>query len=60
MKKVIEEYIQNCDRCFEHKPKLLTDRPELHAIPVPSKAWSPVGTDCITNLPETARGNKNI
>jgi len=28
--------------------------------PVPSKAWSLVGTDCITNLPETERGNKNI
>jgi len=60
MKADIEKYIQNCEKCFEHKPKLLTDRPELHPIPVPSKAWSLVGIDCITNLPETARGNKNI
>jgi len=60
MKTEIEEYIQNCDKCFEHKPMLLTDRPELHPIPVPSKAWSLVGIGCITNLPETARGNKNI
>ena len=60
MKTEIEEYIQNCEKCFEHKPKLLTDRPELHPIPVPSKALSLVGIDSITNLPETARGNKNI
>ena len=60
MKTEIEEYIKKCAKCFEHKPKLLTDRPELHPIKVPSKAWSLVGIDCITNLPETARGNKNI
>jgi len=34
MKTYIEEHIQNCDKCFEHKPKLLTARPELHPIPV--------------------------
>jgi len=39
---------------------LTTDRLELNPIPVPSKAWSLVGIDCITNLPEIARGNKNI
>jgi len=51
---------RNEDKCFEHKPKLLTDQPELYPILVPSKAWSPIGIDCITNLPETKRGNKNI
>ena len=25
MKRDTEEYIQNCDKCFEHKPKLLQD-----------------------------------
>jgi len=34
MKTEIEESIQNCDQCFEHNPKLLTDRPELHPIPI--------------------------
>ena len=42
---------------FSNKAK---DRPEFHLIPVPSKAWSLVGIDCVTNLLETARGNKNI
>jgi len=60
MKADTEEYIQNCQKCFEHKPKLSADRPELHPIKVPSKDWSIVGIDCITNLPETARGNKHI
>ena len=55
MKTEIEEYIQNCVKCFEHKPKSLTDRPDLHSIHVLSK-----GIVCITNLPETARGNNNI
>ena len=35
MKTEIEIFIQNCDECFEHKPKLLTGRPELHPIQVP-------------------------
>ena len=64
MKTDIEECIQNCGKCFEHKPKLLTDQPELHPIPVPSKAGSLVGIGCITiHKPpslETARRNKNI
>jgi len=34
MKTEIEEYFKNCDKCFENKPKLLTDRPELHPIPI--------------------------
>jgi len=32
MKTEIEEYIRNCDNCFEHKPKLLTDQPELQML----------------------------
>jgi len=51
MKTEIEEYIQNCDKCFEHKPKLLIDRPDLHPIPVSSKAWSLVGIARLYHIP---------
>ena len=60
MKTEIDSYIKRCRTCFAVNPKIKTESPPLHSIPVPTKAWSLVGIDIIGPNKLTARGNVYI
>ena len=60
IKTEIDSYIKRCRTCFAVNPKIKTESPPLHSIPVPTKAWSLVGFDLIGPNKLTARGNVYI
>ena len=60
MKGDVSEYVKNCTKCFVNNPKMTTEAPPLHPIPVPAHVWSLVGIDLIGPLNESTNGNKYI
>jgi len=59
MRNDIEDYVKRCDACQRVNPKMTTEKPALHCVPVPKAAFQQVGIDLIS-LPETAEGFKYV
>lgn len=49
--KFVNSYVRSCDICQRVKPPRHAPHGELSSLPIPSKAWSGISLDFVTDLP---------
>lgn len=55
MSKDVKDYVRGCATCARSKPSTHKPHGELMSLPAPSRPWTQVTFDMITDLPESGR-----
>ena len=59
MKKIIAEYVAQCDVCQQHKGETVANPGKLQPLPIPDSVWTDISMDFIEGLP-SSKGKSTI
>lgn len=59
MKKIISEYVAQCDVCQQQKGETMTSPRKLQPLPIPDSVWTNISMDFIEGLPPS-KGKSTI